>query len=180
MLAAAIWLTAAQAQEQPSSASPATSKRSNPLPASVTEAVSAKLPKYVPPTLQPVQPVAPPGTTGGGDQLDEIFYLPNLKVTTGKPPPVTEFDFLTKKGRLDLALKTNPGLRFGPLAKLNNPVAVEMQKEELEAGKRDALAERVLSIAVGDEAQAKELIRLMKAATARPNTDWLTKSAGSK
>jgi hypothetical protein len=108
------------------------------------------------------------------------LYLPSITVTAGKPIPDADFAFLTPKGRLELVLKANPGLRLGLLSKLNNAVGLEIQKEEREAGKRAALKEQVLSIAVGDEARVKEEIRLMRAATARPNIDWLSKSPGSR
>jgi hypothetical protein len=173
MLAVVTWFTDVRAEEQRLPTSPATNKAS-PLPARITEAVTARLPKYVPLPLQLVnQPPAPPGTTRGSDLPDEILYLPDIKVTTVKAPPVSDFAFLTPKGRLELALKHNPGLGFGPFLKLNNAIALEIQTEEREAAKRAALTEQVLSIGVGDEAKVKEEIRLMRAATARPNLDWV-------
>jgi hypothetical protein len=129
---------------------------------------------------QPVKPAVSSATPGGDDPSDEIFYLPDIKVTTNKQRPVSSFQFLIAKGRLELALDAHPGLHLGPLPKLNNAVALEMQKEERETDRRAALLEDVLSIAVGDEARTKELIRLMRAATARPNIDWQTKSLGSR
>lgn len=180
LLGAISWLAMVEAAEAPVAAPAPGSKPASPLPAQVTEAVAARLPKFVPPALRPPPSAPRPEAANGGELPGDIFSLPTITVTTGKPPPATEFDWLTKKGRLDLALKTHRGLSFGPLARLNNPVAVEMQKEELEAGKRAALKEQVQSVAVGDKAKAKELLRLMEAATARPNTDWQTKAPGSR
>jgi hypothetical protein len=176
MLAAVAGFGAAQAAEPLLPASTVASKTANPPPATVSEAVSAKLPRDVLPTFQPVKPLTQPGVSGGDDQMDEIYYLPDIKVTTAKRLPVSNFLFLNLKGRLELALKSNPGLGIGPLPSLNNVVALEMQKEEREDGKRSAMTEQVLSIAVGEDTSAKELIRLMRAATARPNIDWQTKS----
>lgn len=180
MLAAVTWLGVAQAAEPFRPDSPAEAGTPNPSPATLNEAASANLPRREPSTLQPVKPVAPSEATEGDDQLDEIYSLPALKVTTAKLPPDTVYAFLTVKGRLALELKRNPGLRFGPLPGLNHAVALEMQKEERENDKRSAITERVLTIAIGEETSAKELIRLMRAATARPNSDWQTKSPGSR
>jgi len=172
LIVAVTWIVRAQADER---RPPAAGKPGNTLPARITEAVSAKLPKYVPPTPQPVQPADLPGPSSVGDVADDVFVLPDIRVSTGKLPPDSEYAFLTSKGRLELALKNNPGLRVGPFSKLNNAVAVEIQKQEREAGKRAELKDRVLSIAaaVGDDARIKEEIRLMRAATAQPNADWL-------
>ena len=144
-----------------------------PLSARITDAVSAKLPKYV--SLPP----PPAGAADFPGTADEILYLPNITVSTGRmPPDATPFDFLTPKGRLELAVKSNPGLRLVPLGRLNNAVAVEIQTEEREAAKRAALQEQVMRVAWGDAAKTKEEIRQMRAATARPNTDWQGRSPG--
>ena len=177
VLAALIFFTGAGARGEPPPVPPPADKPVPHLPARIIEAVSARLPKYVPPA--PPKPVASPGMSGVSDTADEILSLPDFKVTAAKLPPLSSFDFLTSKGRLELALKDNAGLRFGPFSKLNGAVALEIQKEEQEVGKRAALTEEVLSVAVLNDAKSKEEIRLMRAATARPNTDWLTKSPGT-
>lgn len=180
ILATVTWLGAVQAAEQVRLISTTTSNTTKSVSDTVSAAVSFNQPTYVLPTIQSVQLLPRSRRSVGDDLADEIYVLPDIKVTTAKPPPVPNFAFLNLKGRLELALKSNPGLRLGPLPRLNYSVALEMQKEEREDSKRFALTERVLSIAVGEKAKAKELIRLMRAATARPNTDWQTNSPGKK
>ena len=106
------------------------------------------------------------------------MYLPKMTITTAKMPPTTSYDLLTPKGRLELALKKNPGLRLGPLARLNDGIAMAIEREEREARKREELKAQVLSIAIGDAARSAEEVRAMRAATARPNTDWQSRSPG--
>jgi len=106
------------------------------------------------------------------------MYLPKMTITTAKMPPTTGYDLLTPKGRLELALKKYPGLRLGPLARLNDGIAMAIEREEREARKREELKAQVLSIAIGDAAKSAEEVRAMRAATARPNTDWQNKAPG--
>jgi hypothetical protein len=59
-----------------------------------------------------------------------IIRLPSFIVGELKLRVPAEQDVLTPKGRLDLALKRQPGLKFGPLAYLNDPIALDMLAEE--------------------------------------------------
>ena len=167
-VAAILWcVCSAVAEEQ--SAAPSSEKHH--LPAKIVEAVSAKLPKYQPKPA--AESEGPHPSAGESEERDGVLYLPNLKVTTAKPMPISEFAWLSPKGRLDLAMKKNPGLRLLPFSKLNNGVALAIQREEREAEARDRLKEEVLSVATGNDAQSRDLVKKMRDAIARPNTDWM-------
>ena len=174
LLASAVWLPGALAGEPAPTQSPRSTDRTPALSVRLTDAVAARLPRYVSNAAEPVAAAS----QGGDDSLEGIMYLPKMTITTAKMPPTTSYDLLTPKGRLELALKKNPGLRLGPLARLNDGIAMAIEREEREARKREELKAQVLSIAIGDAARSAEEVRAMRAATARPNTDWQSRSPG--
>ncbi len=166
VLAVAISLTDGRAAEPPA---PVVADPRPPrlISTDVISAVAGRLPGFNPFFEQPARPDAA-----------DIFYLPTVTVTKTKLPPISAFEFLTPKARLEVALKTHPGLGLVPLPKLNNQVAAEMQKQEREAEKRSAVTEQILSISVIDDAKTREEINLMRAATAQPNNDWRDRFPG--
>ena len=149
---------------------PATAQPGHFFSPEIVAALSQQLPSYV--------PLAPNGTSVTGmaahDDEDDMLHLAKVTVKRGGRPRLSLFEVLSPTGRLDLALQNYPGLRLVPFAQLNNGIALEMQLEEREAGKRTAVAEEVTSLAVVNDARSKENVRLMRDATARPNTDWQT------
>jgi hypothetical protein len=111
--------------------------------------------------------------SGDGSPGSEPLVLPSVVITETAPVVPKSEDVLDAKARLEKALKANPGLRIGgPLAKMNNGIALAMQQEAKEAAARAAMIEHVENLPAMDEERAKEEVRLMRAATARPNNDW--------
>lgn len=135
----------------------------------IRQAVTEKLPKYTPP---PPTKVSEPGHEEVSNSPD-VLRLP--KVTVRAAPPTTfppNFATLTPKQRLDLALKTNPGLRLGNILGMNNGIAMAMQQEQRELENRTALIETVKFTKTDDSPESRRIDRLVKAATQRPSTGW--------
>ncbi|WP_438480208.1 hypothetical protein [Oleiharenicola lentus] len=139
--------------------------------------VTRRLPKYDPAARTAAeekrlaekrqgQPLPP------GEMDDEVLELADMTVTQENKLRGKEEQMRKKKDLLDRALKANPGLKIAPFSKLNNGIALEMQRESKEAAARTKLTEHVENLPATDEARAKEEIRLMRDAVARPNTDW--------
>jgi hypothetical protein len=59
-----------------------------------------------------------------------IVRLPRYLVLETRIPDFPQRRMLTPLGRVDLALKRHPGLKFGPLAFLNNGIGLAMLEEE--------------------------------------------------
>ena len=170
-LAALLWWTGVVAAEEKSAdslPSVASAPARHRLPPRIIEAVAAKVPKY----QAPKESEKTSAPSGESEERDGVLYLPNVKVTAAKPLELSEFAWLSPKGRLDLAMKKYPGLRLLPLSKMNGSIALAMQREEREATKRDELKAAVQSVAVFDDAQSRDLMKKMRDAVARPNTDW--------
>jgi hypothetical protein len=148
------------------------------LPAEIVEAVSAGLPKYDPSASKPPPPAPTPVVSTTGPASDGLVHLPDFEVREETQRPIPEDAMLTEKGRLAKAMKKFPGLGFGPLAFLNAGLALEMLREEKEAADRDALADLVQRTTLTDDARSRETTKMMKEATALPNMDWTTRSAG--
>ena len=139
------------------------------LSAEIREAVIEKLPKFAPSTLAKT-PEPPPENTN--DSSGDILHLPKITVKAAAPTLPSRFDLLTPKGRLDLAMKSSPGLRIGNFFGLNNGIAMAIQAEERDVEKKAALAETVRRTTSNDGPESKRIMRLLKAALQRPNTDW--------
>jgi hypothetical protein len=77
-----------------------------------------------------------------------------------------------------LALKEQPGLRIGNLFGSNRGIALAMHQEEVLAKKRAALADRVEQATRDNDADARKLRELVRAAIQRPNDDWATGPSG--
>ncbi|WP_414660353.1 hypothetical protein [Horticoccus sp. 23ND18S-11] len=74
---------------------------------------------------------------------NQIIRLPDYVVQEPKlHGPTKELQVLTPKGRVALALERRPGLRIGgPLAWLNQPIAIAMLEDDLRAERRREEAE---------------------------------------
>lgn len=137
----------------------------------IREAIRAGLPRYQPPTAD-----GDVRMTESGEAAEEragVLNLPKVTVEAKAPPRATEYDFLTPKGRLELAVKRHPGLKVGNLFGLNNGIALAMLQEEIEVEKKSALKEQVERLSIDDGVETRELNRLLREALARPNRDWL-------
>lgn len=150
--------------------------RSQARAAEISAAIRAKLPKYQP---SPEQDEATLEASGeAAVERDGVLKLPTVTVQVKKPQPMVEYEMLTPKGRLDMALRRRPGLRIGNFLGLNNGIALALLQEDIEKEKRDALKEQVERLSFDDEPATRELKRLLKETIARPNTDWMKGRSG--
>jgi hypothetical protein len=113
----------------PANSAPSTA-RPRATSAATTAKLNAALPKFSPPAKTD-------GTTATSTPLREadsprngIIRLPQYDVREQKPPKFRERELLTRKGRVDVALRRHPGLRFGPFSFLNARRGLEMLEEE--------------------------------------------------
>ena len=122
------------AQTPPAAATPGPAPPPPALARAVSPEVAAKLaataPKFVPPKSDADQPA--PDRRELDKPRNGIVRLPSYIVQEPKMRDLKERELLTPKGRLDLALKRYPGLRFNPLFFLgsNNGIALAMLEEE--------------------------------------------------
>ena len=180
----ALFLGAGAQTEPPPVSPPATSQPSN-LHSQITKAIIAKLPKYVPPAPAKLPDFSQPNEAGdsstAGDALDDVLHLPKMTIRPAAPLPSSDFALLNAKGRLELAMKTNPGLHFGNFLGLNSGPqgpALAIQADEREAQRKADAADLVDRTTIGDSPEAKRIRQLLQAAVQRANTDWLTAKGG--
>lgn len=137
----------------------------------IREAIRAGLPKYQPQAAG--DDVTMRASSEQAVEKDGTLNLPKVTVEAKSRPRIREYDMLTPKGRMELALKRYPGVRIGNLFGLNSGIALALLKEEVEAEKRRELRATVENIIRVDDVGGRELRRLMQNAIAHPNTDWL-------
>ena len=135
----------------------------------IIEAVIQKLPKYAPPAPAKTAPEPTPDETKDG-----ILHLPKMTVKERPPTLPSSFELLTPKGRLELALRTYPGLRFGNIFGMNSGIALAMQAEERKLEQKAALTNTVRRTTSDNSPESKRLLRLIDDAFQRPNDDWAT------
>lgn len=101
---------------------------------------------------------------------NRIIRLPKYIVQESKPPVFRERELLTPEGRIELALKRHPGLKFGPLAFLNNAIGLEMLAEEEKLERKKELEEllSVQRIGNSDSAENARLQDELQKAFIRP------------
>lgn len=138
----------------------------------VTEVLAAELPKYEarPPAVETEATTADEPAV----EREGVLNLPTLTVRPVMKESPTDYSFLTAKGRMELALKTYPGLRIGNLLGLNNYIAEAKMVEEQEVRRKTALYHRVEQVLL-DDADSRETRRLLKSALGRANVAWLIK-----
>lgn len=115
--------------------------------------VTSGLPKYAPHPPEPAKPgTESPDLRETDKPKNSIPRLPMYMVTRPREPRLPVFrerQFLTPKGLLELALKRQPGLKFGNLFGLNNGIALAMYAEQ---ERLDDLAEFKASVASARDA----------------------------
>lgn len=103
------------------------------------ERLKADLPRYTPPPAPAPTvpaPLASPNSVASRDSGDtsapgdDIVRLPRYEVRERPLPRFRERDLLTPSGRLALVQKRHPGLKLGPLSRLNFRRGLEMLAEE--------------------------------------------------
>jgi len=174
----ALSLGAGAQAEQPADSVPATSQ-SDSMHARITKEIIAKLPKYVPPVPAKLPDFSQPNEAG--DSSDDILNLPKMTIRPAAPLPPSEFAFLSPKGRVELAMKTNPGLHFGNIFGLNSGPqgpALAIQADEREALRKATTTDLVDRTTLNDDESAKKIRQLLQAAVQRANSDWLTARGG--
>jgi hypothetical protein len=104
--------------------------------------LSAALPKFSParPTSATEQNEAA-DSTHPDQPKNAIIRLPRYEVLDRKLPVFRERELLTAKGRVALAYKRHPGLRFGPFSFLNAKWGLAMLEEEQALERAAELAE---------------------------------------
>ena len=138
----------------------------------IIKAVMEKVPKYAPPA--PAKTASEPLPEETGDPSHRVLRLPKLTVRERPPTFPSNFELLTPKGRLDLALKTHPGLRIGNIFGMNNGIALAMQAQERKLEQKAALTETVHRTTRDNSPESKRLMRLINDAFQGPNDDWAT------
>jgi hypothetical protein len=107
-------------------------------------------------------------------ERDGVLNLPTVTVRPVMKESPADYSFLTAKGRMELALKTHPGLRVGNIFGLNNGIGLFMQMEEQEVSKKAVLLNRVQSSVIDSGPESMALLRLIKEAIVRPNNEALS------
>ena len=135
------------------SASPAPSSAPSPGISPQTAArVTAELPGFTPSaTPEPTvpAPLASPSSTAprnfGDNDLpgDDVVRLPRYEVRERPLPLLRERDLLTREGRVALVQKRHPGLKFGPLSRLNLRRGLEMLAEEQQIERNREMSELI-------------------------------------
>lgn len=101
----------------------------------ITPAMAARLvaqtPKFTPAPEPGAEAPPPPVPRAPDVPLNQIIRLPRYIVAEPKLPPMKDRQLWTPKGRLDEALKRQPGLRIGSFFGLNNAVALDMLEGDL-------------------------------------------------
>ena len=164
--------------EAPAPAPPAASQPRTLSPV-IVETLTATLPKFAPPAPAKL-PVGTP-SADAGESLDDVLHLQKITVRPVTKEPPAESGWLTNKGRIELAMKLYPGLRFGNIFGLNQGMALALLEDERLARKRAAVADAVEHVTLLDSKEDKRMRHLMEAAVLRPNTDWQNgRGPGSK
>jgi hypothetical protein len=178
-LAALVVFFGVETRAEPPPDSPPASTQPHSASPKITEAVAAKLPRYVPPVPAKLPDFSQPNEAG--DSSDDILNLPKMTIRPAAPLPPSEFAFLSPKGRVELAMKTNPGLHFGNILGSNsgpNGPALAIQADEREALRKATTTDLVDRTTINDDESAKKIRQLLQAAVQRANSDWLTAKGG--
>ncbi|HUR58937.1 MAG TPA: hypothetical protein VM029_14585, partial [Opitutaceae bacterium] len=130
--------------------------------------LAATTPKFTPPPEPGTTPAPAVETREPDRPRNQIFRLPPYIVAEPKLAPTKERHVLTKKGKLDIALKKHPGLKFGPFAWLNNIIALQMYEDDVAAERRKEEADlwSLYSITPG------ETVRVLDRNATRSN-EWI-------
>ena len=132
-------------------------------------AITAKLPRYIVP-LPAADHARPDGASA--ESAGDVLYLPKMTVRTPRIVPMEGYEFLTLKGKLELARKLYPGLMMGPFAGLNGGVALELLAEDMEIAKRQELTDLAQRTNVTGSAASRATEKELERALQRPNSYW--------
>lgn len=134
------------------------------------EAIQLRLPKY-----QLKLDTGDATMTQSGERAverDGVLSLPDVLVLAKKLPRTRPEDWLTVKGRLEMAMKRHPGLNIGNVLGLNLGISMAMLQEELDLEKQNELKRLGKTTSLDDSPENRALQRLIKDATTRPDGHW--------
>jgi len=137
----------------------------------LTVVLAAELPKFAPPP--PAEAAESTIADEAAVDKDGVLALPTMTVRPGMKESPSDYAFLTAKGRMDLAMKSYPGLRLGNIFGLNQGIATAKQGEEQEVRAKARLYHRVERVLLDDGTDSRETRRMLEAALGRANADWL-------
>lgn len=147
-----------------------------PAPRAISPEAAAKLAALVPKFSVADTPLPDPAARDPGPDRprNTIIRLPNYVVTEPKIKMPKERELLTPKGRLELALKRYPGLRFGNIGFLRNDgIALMMYEEDLRLERMREMAE-LLSLLPASIQAKPEVKRSSQQILIRPITPRTT------
>ena len=120
----------------------------------VAAQLSAAIPKFEPASTKPETPT--PDLRESDKPRNTILRLPSYIVREEKPILFKERELLTPKGRLDLALRKHPGMRFGSFWIFRNDGwALAMLAEEERLERQREMSDLLSLLTVADQKQMK-------------------------
>jgi hypothetical protein len=137
----------------------------------IVQAVAAKLPKYDP-TAAEKSNSDEVAASNDAYESDGVLYLPKVTVRKDRLSTPSDFEFLTPKGRMELAFKKYPGVRIGNILGLNDGYAAAMQVEDREVARKESVKETVERTRTDNGPESRRIDQLLKAALARPSMFW--------
>lgn len=167
-LAALVFFIGVEVRSEDALESPRAARRAS---SWVTELLAAELPKYAP--HPPAEATESTVASEPAVEKDGVLALPTMRVRPVIKESPSDYAFLTAKGRMDLAMKTYPGIRVGNIFGLNNGIALFMQMEEQEVRAKTRLYHRVERVLLDDSADSRDTRGMLESALGRANADWL-------
>jgi hypothetical protein len=164
----------------PKSASPAPAPIADsdgvarPVSPGIAQALADGMPKYSPPTPEPVQPAESQDARDLDKPKNEIPRLPAYVVRASRPPIFRPRDLNTSAGLIDLAFRNHPGLAIGNILGLNEALARDMFYEDERLTNIGDLADTAHAMAAGgDKDEAKYILQETQDTYMRtPDTTW--------
>jgi len=147
---------------------PAAPRRS---PSWFTGVLAAELPKFAP--HPPVEAVESTIAAETAVERNGVLNLPTMRVRPVMKESPSDYAFLTVKGRMDLALKTYPGVKIGNLFGLNEGIAMAKQLEAKEVRIKAGLFHRIERVLLDDSEDSRETRHMLESALGRANARWL-------
>jgi hypothetical protein len=131
--------------------------KSRPVSPEKAAQLAAVVPKFEPVPQPPAEP--PPDLRETDKPRNTIIRLPDFVVQQRKAPVLKERDVLTAEAKLELALRKNPGLRFGSFWIFRNDgIALLMAAEEERLEKKREMGELIRLMPASQQKQVKPLV----------------------
>lgn len=140
-------------------------------PSWFTGVLVAELPKFVP--HPPAEAVESTIAAETAVERNGVLSLPIMRVRPVMKESPSDYAFLTAKGRMDLALKTYPGMKIGNILGLNEGIAMAKQLEAKEVRVKAGLFHRIERVLLDDSEDSRETRHMLESALGRANASWL-------